>query len=67
MTRGSKLLSDIYQLQPHDRLECFLGPSALISVIAERDLLYFSKSSKMLSPVAIRVLSKMQSVKDGLG
>lgn len=47
----------------------FLGPSALkYAVVGETPtLLCFSKSSKMLSPVAVRVLSKIQNAKDGLG
>lgn len=42
-------------------------PSALISLIAgERSVLCFSKSSKMLSPVAMRLLSKMLDAKVGI-
>lgn len=52
----------------NDRLGCFLGPSALISILAGRDntVLCLSKSSKMLSPVAMRLLSKMQDAKVGI-
>lgn len=46
----------------------FLGPSALTSILARErpTLLCFSKSSKTLSPVVMRLLSKMQNAEVGI-